>query len=146
MISVVRAYERRGAVWSDHIILARTELVARLTNGKHFMTGQRKEYLGSVFENGSAVHYVDEHIFPAASQPPVTSWPVWRYSSVSRGLRRSFVWRSFMKVVDQDPFYKENSELSWVETPQGEPELRPQLDQGNRSTELGCCCVEKSLG
>ena len=68
MINVVRAYERRGAVWSDHIILARTELVARLTNGKHFMTGQRKEYLGSVFENGSAVHYVDEHII-SGGQP-----------------------------------------------------------------------------
>ena len=68
MISVVRAYERRGAVWSDHIILARTELVARLTNGKHFITGQRKEYLGSVFENGSAVHYVDKHII-SGDQP-----------------------------------------------------------------------------
>ena len=34
MISVVRTYERRGAVWSDHIILDRTELIARLTTGK----------------------------------------------------------------------------------------------------------------
>ena len=62
MISVVRSYERRGAVWSDHIILARTKLVACLTSGKQFITGQRKKFLGSVFENGSAVHYVDEHI------------------------------------------------------------------------------------
>ena len=62
MISVVRTYERRGAVWSDHIIRDRTELVARLKEGKHFVIGQRKEFLGSVFETGPAVHYVDEHI------------------------------------------------------------------------------------
>ena len=62
MISVVRTYERRGAVWSDHIILGRKELVGRLTNGKKIVTGQRKQFLGSVFENGSAVHYVEDHI------------------------------------------------------------------------------------
>ena len=62
MISVVRTYERRGAVWSDHIILDRTELVARLASGKNFVTGQRKASLGSVFETGSAVHLSGEHI------------------------------------------------------------------------------------
>jgi hypothetical protein len=62
LISVVRTYERRGAVWSDHILLGRTELVARLRNGKHFVTGERKEYLGSVFETAAPVHYVDDHI------------------------------------------------------------------------------------
>ena len=61
-ISEVRTYERRGVVWSDHIILDRAELVARLAGGRKFVTGQRKLFLGSVFENGSAVHYVDEHI------------------------------------------------------------------------------------
>jgi hypothetical protein len=62
MISVVRAYESRGAVWSDHIILARAELVARLANGKKFVTGQRKKFLGSAFETGPAVHLIGEHI------------------------------------------------------------------------------------
>jgi hypothetical protein len=62
MISVVRTYERRGAVWSDHVILGRTELVARLADGKNFVTGQRKVFLGSVFETVSAVNFTEEHI------------------------------------------------------------------------------------
>ena len=61
-ISVVRTYERHGAVWSDHILLKRTELVERLRKGKRFVTGERKAYLGSVFETGAAVRYMDEHI------------------------------------------------------------------------------------
>jgi hypothetical protein len=66
MISVVRTYERRGAVWSDHIILSRTELVDRLANGKNFVTGQRKASLGSVFETGSVVHFAGEHVLSGA--------------------------------------------------------------------------------
>jgi hypothetical protein len=66
MISVVRTYERRGAVWSDHIILSRTELVGRLAKGKNFVTGQRKASLGSVFETGSAVHFAGEHVLSGA--------------------------------------------------------------------------------
>ena len=62
MISVVRAYERRGAVWSDQIILGRTELAARLAEGRKFVTGQRKQFLGSVFETASAVHCAGEYI------------------------------------------------------------------------------------
>jgi hypothetical protein len=65
MISVVRSYERRGVVWSDHILLGRAELVARLTDGKNYVTGQRKEFLGSVFEIGLAVNYVGEHLISA---------------------------------------------------------------------------------
>jgi hypothetical protein len=68
MISVVRTYERRGAVWSDHVILDRAELVARLVSGKKFVTGQRKESLGSVFETESPVQLAGEHII-AGTQP-----------------------------------------------------------------------------
>ncbi len=66
VISVVRTYERRGAVWSDHIILDRAELVARLANGRNFFTGQRKVLLGGVFETVSAVHFAGEHIVSGA--------------------------------------------------------------------------------
>ena len=66
MISMVRIYERRGAVWSDHILLARTDLVARLANGKFFVTGLRKTSFGSVFETGSTVHYSGGHIVSGA--------------------------------------------------------------------------------
>ena len=68
MISMVRTYERRGVVWSDHILLSRSDLVARLILGKHFVIGQRKESLGSVFDTGEAVHYLDDHVV-TGSQP-----------------------------------------------------------------------------
>jgi hypothetical protein len=69
-ISMVRTYERRGVVWSDHILLGRTELVERLRHGLRFVTGERKKYLGSLFETGSAIRYVDEHII-TDGQPAV---------------------------------------------------------------------------
>ena len=61
-IAVVRTYERHGVVWSDYVLLERKELVERLKKGKRFVTGERKAHLGSVFETGPAVSYVDEHI------------------------------------------------------------------------------------
>ena len=61
-IAVVRAYERHGVVWSDHILLERKALVERLKENKRFATGERKVYLGSVFETGLAVQFAGEHI------------------------------------------------------------------------------------
>jgi len=57
-IALVRAYERRGAVWSERILIGRSELVGRLKKGKRFVTGQRKEYQGSVFQFGRAVRFL----------------------------------------------------------------------------------------
>ncbi len=54
-IEVVRAYERRGPTFSDHVLLDRKTLIARLENGKRFVTGQRKEFLASTFEVGKPV-------------------------------------------------------------------------------------------
>jgi hypothetical protein len=61
-ISVVRTYQRRGAVWSDRILLGRPELVEQLKSGKIFVTGARKEFLGGVFKTGSTVRYIDQYI------------------------------------------------------------------------------------
>jgi hypothetical protein len=61
-ISVVRAYQRRGVVWSDQVLLPRAELVEQLSRGKRFVTGVRKAALGSVFETRSEVRFVDKHI------------------------------------------------------------------------------------
>jgi hypothetical protein len=63
LISMVRTYERHGAVWSDHILLGRNDLVHRLQNGKHYLTGKRKAYLGGVFESGTRVRFLNESIF-----------------------------------------------------------------------------------
>jgi hypothetical protein len=61
-IVTVRAYERHGAVWSDHVLLDRQELSERLKQGKHFVVGDRKIYLGSFFETGKAVHEIGGNI------------------------------------------------------------------------------------
>ena len=70
-IEVVRAYERRGATFSDHILLDRKTLLERLKDGKHFVTGQRKEYLASTFDVGKPVNLVgndDKQVLTTAAQ------------------------------------------------------------------------------
>lgn len=54
-IEVARAYERRGAAFSDHVLIGRAALVERLKQGKKFVTGQRKPNLGGMFEIGAGV-------------------------------------------------------------------------------------------
>jgi len=53
-----RLFERRGATFSDRIIVPREDLIQRLQKGKTYVTGQRKEYLASTFETGAAVQAV----------------------------------------------------------------------------------------
>ena len=55
-IDLVRAYERRGATFSDHILIKRAQLVERLQKGDKFITGQRIEFMGSTFETNKPVH------------------------------------------------------------------------------------------
>jgi hypothetical protein len=54
-IELVRAYERRGSTFSDIILIDRANLVTRLKNGQKFVTGNRKEFLGSTFETTKTV-------------------------------------------------------------------------------------------
>jgi hypothetical protein len=54
-IDWVRAYERRGPIFSDHVLIRRPALLDQLKAGKRFATGSRKEYLGAVFETGAAL-------------------------------------------------------------------------------------------
>ena len=49
-IEVVRAFERRGAAFSDRVLLSRGELVNRLKKGLKFRVGRRKELLAGSFE------------------------------------------------------------------------------------------------
>lgn len=66
----VRAYVRRGPVFSDHVLISRQELVTQLKGGKRFVAGRRKQYLGGIFEvtgplrleahNGQEVLAMDE--------------------------------------------------------------------------------------
>ncbi len=54
-IDKVRLYERRGATFSDRILLDRKTLLSRLQAGQTFVTGRRKELWASTFEVGKTV-------------------------------------------------------------------------------------------
>src|SRR5690349_20738842 len=69
-IDVVRAYERRGSTFSDHVLIDRKGLVERLKTGKHFVTGQRRELLASTFEVGRPVKLVGENDAQVLSTHP----------------------------------------------------------------------------
>jgi hypothetical protein len=55
LIDCVRVYERRGPTFTDRILLDRETLLARLKEGKQYVTGRRVPQFGSTFE-------VDERI------------------------------------------------------------------------------------
>ena len=58
-ILTARAYERRGATFSDHILLDRKTMLDQLKKKKKIVTGQRKAFLASTFEIGKSVNLVD---------------------------------------------------------------------------------------
>lgn len=57
-IVLVRAFERRGAAFSDRVMLDRRELLEKLNDGKKFIVGKRKELLAGTFEEGKSVQVV----------------------------------------------------------------------------------------
>jgi len=61
-ITQVRAYERRGATFSDRVLIDRAGLVQRLEKGKKAFSGQRKELLASTFELGSPVQMAGQFV------------------------------------------------------------------------------------
>jgi hypothetical protein len=58
-VDAVRAYERRGATFSDCILINRKKLIDRLRQGQRFVTGERREFLASTFETGKLVNLID---------------------------------------------------------------------------------------
>lgn len=57
-VQMVRLYERRGATFSDRVLVQRSDLVARMKSGQRFVTGQRQPYLGSTFSAGKPLRLV----------------------------------------------------------------------------------------
>lgn len=57
-IAWVRAYERRGPTYSDHVLLSREELIQRLKSGKNFFVGQRVLRNASTFELAAPLRLV----------------------------------------------------------------------------------------
>ena len=58
-IVTVRAYERRGATFSDRFLIERKDLLERIRNGKQFLTGTRKEFWAGTFDTGKPVKLVN---------------------------------------------------------------------------------------
>ena len=57
-IANVRAYERRDATFSDHILIDRKDLIDRIKKGKKFLVGTRTELMASTFDLGKLVQVV----------------------------------------------------------------------------------------
>jgi hypothetical protein len=54
----VRAYVRRGAAWSDHVLMQREELIKRLNAGKRYFVGRRIPLKASTFEVTSSLRVI----------------------------------------------------------------------------------------
>jgi hypothetical protein len=54
-ITMARIYEKRGATFSDRIMVDRKVLLERLQKGLQYVTGFREELLASTFTTGKSV-------------------------------------------------------------------------------------------
>jgi hypothetical protein len=57
-IDWVRVYERRGAIFSDRVMLNREMFVRQLKAGKRYMVGERIHSLGGKFNISQPVHLI----------------------------------------------------------------------------------------
>jgi hypothetical protein len=57
-LEFARAYQKRGASFSDRVLLSRDMLIKILKTGKHYVIGERLPYLASTFKTGQAVRLV----------------------------------------------------------------------------------------
>jgi hypothetical protein len=55
----VRAYERRGAAFSDHVLLDRKSILEQMKKKKKFVTGQRREFMAGSFNVGQSVNLLE---------------------------------------------------------------------------------------
>ncbi len=79
----VRAYQRRGATFSDCIILTRSEVLEEIQKGKSVATGQREQFMASTFIGVKPVRAVssgDRFIItsgnPGATQDALPGTPI----------------------------------------------------------------------
>lgn len=60
-IEWVRAFERKGFVFTDRMMMNRSDLVERLQDGKRFKTGERMTYQGNDFEIKEDIHILEKN-------------------------------------------------------------------------------------
>lgn len=56
----VRAYERRGATYSDHLLLKREALIQKIKSGKKFIAGSRVALMASTFNVTKPVRLIED--------------------------------------------------------------------------------------
>jgi hypothetical protein len=57
----VRVYERRGAVFSDRVLLDREAFIRQLKAGKRYMVGERILNMGAMFNVSQPVHLLNQN-------------------------------------------------------------------------------------
>lgn len=60
----VRAYLRKGAIYTDHLLIERQDLVEKIRSGKKIYIGKRIPYLASTFEVSAPVRLVEKNGHP----------------------------------------------------------------------------------
>ncbi len=58
VVEWVRAYLRRGAIFSDHVLIPRADFVSLLKSGRKFVIGQRTPYLAGTFETSLTINLI----------------------------------------------------------------------------------------
>jgi hypothetical protein len=61
-IETARIFEKRGQTYSDRVHIPRSLLVERIKGKKRYVVGKRTSYLGSTFETGPDVQYLDSDV------------------------------------------------------------------------------------
>lgn len=61
-IETARIFEQRGQSYTDRVHITRSLLVDRLKGKKRYVVGKRTPYLGSTFETGPEVKYLDSDV------------------------------------------------------------------------------------
>lgn len=61
-IETARIFERRGQTYSDRLHITRNLLVEKLKDKKLYVVGKRMSYLGSTFETGPELKYLDSDV------------------------------------------------------------------------------------
>jgi len=54
-VELVRVYQRRGAAFSDRILLTRQDFLALLKGRKRYFSGQRVQYMAGTFALGEQI-------------------------------------------------------------------------------------------
>ena len=70
-IDRVRAFERRGATYSDWQLIERDRLVELLKEGRRIVAGSRREFMASTFETGRQIYLADSEVIATARDAQV---------------------------------------------------------------------------